>query len=368
MRVIISGGGTGGHIYPAIAIAQKLQENIKDCQILYVGIKGGPEENIAKKYSYEFRPIEGMGLPRKINKRFFKSLTTNLRGFSEARKIVKEFKPDIAIGTGGYVCGPILFQAASAKVPTLLHESNSYPGVTSKFLNKKVDVLCISYKEALKHFKYKDNIVVTGNPVRNNFKNEFSDSDLETLGIKKDRPVVFSFGGSNGSYALNKAVLELSKNIRGEYYLLHQTGKKNYDKFMEEMTENEFIKVFAYIDNIDLFYAVSDLVIASSGAMSLAEISSVKKPSILIPKAYTTENHQQYNAMTYVDNKASLMILEKDLSGDMLNETILKMISDKEKLKEMGEASGKLAHKDASDKILELVTGLTEKNEKHKWW
>lgn len=364
MKVIISGGGTGGHIYPAIAIAQKLQENIKECQILYVGIEGGPEEAIAKKYGYDFRPIEGMGLPRKINKRFFKSLSKNMKGFKAARKIVKEFKPDIAIGTGGYVCGPIIFQAANAKVPTIIHESNSYPGVTSKFLSKKIDYLCISYPQAKRHFKYKENIIVTGNPVRTNFKETFDDQDLENLGIRKDRPVVFSFGGSNGSIALNKAVIELSQNLNDEFYLLHQTGKLHYGKFKEKVADNPYIKAFPYIDNIDLFYAVSDLVIASSGAMSLAEISAVKKPSILIPKAYTTENHQQYNAQTYVDNEASLMILEKDLSGQVLYDKITSIINDKDKLDRMGVAASSLADDGASDKILDLVLELVGNNAK----
>lgn len=361
MKIIISGGGTGGHIYPAIAIAQKLEENIKNTEILYVGIKGGPEEKIANKYGYEFRPIEGMGIPRKLNKKFFRSLRTNMRGFKNARKIIKEFKPDIAIGTGGYVCGPIIFQAANAHVPTIIHESNSYPGITSKFLSNKVDALCVSYNEAIKHFKNKDKIIVTGNPVRNNFTNEFIDEDLDNLGIKKDRPVVFSFGGSNGSYAMNEAVKEMADKLDGSFYLLHQTGRGNFDNFMKDLPENPYLKTFAYIDNIDLFYAVSDLVIASSGAMSLAEISAVGKPSILIPKAYTTENHQQYNAETYVENGAALMILEKDLNADVLYENIISIISDEEKLHEMGEASSKLRQDKASDAILDLVLRLTNK-------
>lgn len=361
MNVIISGGGTGGHIYPAVAIAQKIQENIDDANILYVGIEGGPEQAIAKKYGYKFEPIEGMGLPRKINKRFFKSIFTNMNGFKSAKRIVKEFKPDIAIGTGGYVCGPIIYQAAKQKVPTIIHESNSYPGKTSKYLSKKVDYLCISYSEAINHFKYKDNIVVTGNPVRTNFDSSYNNHDLRELGINKDIPIVFSFGGSNGSYAMNKAVKEMAGSLKGDFYLLHQTGKKNYDKFLETLTENEYIKVFPYIDNIDLFYAVSDLVIASSGAMSLAEISSVKKPSILIPKSYTTENHQQYNAETYVKAGASLMILEKDLNGKSLYNSIMSVINDKEKLKEMSENSGKLSQDGASDAILDLVFKLTER-------
>lgn len=359
MKVIISGGGTGGHIYPAIAIAQKLEENIENCQILYVGIKGGPEERIAEKYGYDFRPIDGMGIPRKINKRFFKSIITNTKGLSQAKKIIKDFKPDIAIGTGGYVCGPILYQASKQNVPTIVHESNSYPGFTSKFLSKRADKVCISYKDAKDHFKYKDNIVITGNPVRTNFSNKYTDENLKALGISDDRPVVFSFGGSNGSVAMNRAVSELSNLMNGHFYLLHQTGKNHFDKFLEETKENPYLKVFPYIDNIDLFYAVSDLIIASSGAMSLAEISAVGKASILIPKGYTTENHQQYNAQTYVDNGAAVMILEKDLTADLLYHNIMSIITDSEKIKEMGEASARLSSDDASDKILELVLELT---------
>ncbi|WP_297281448.1 undecaprenyldiphospho-muramoylpentapeptide beta-N-acetylglucosaminyltransferase [uncultured Anaerococcus sp.] len=361
MRVIISGGGTGGHIYPAIAIAQKIEENISDTKILYVGIKGGPEEAIAKKYGYEFRSIEGMGIPRKINKRLFKSLHTNMKGFRSAKKIIKDFKPDIAIGTGGYVCGPIIYKAAKAGVPTLIHESNSYPGVTSKFLSKKVDALCISYKQAKEHFKYKKNIVVTGNPVRTNFSSDYSSEDLRNLGIDKDIPVVFSFGGSNGSYAMNKAVKEMSYKLNGDFYLLHQTGKRNYDDFIKDLSDNPYLKVFPYIDNIDLFYAVSDLIIASSGAMSLAEISSVAKASILIPKAYTTENHQQYNAKTYVDNGASTMILERDLNGQVLYNNIMSIVNDKNKLTEMGDASSKLSNDGASDAIFNLILDLTNR-------
>ena len=361
MKVIISGGGTGGHIYPAIAIAQKIEENIEDTQILYVGIKGGPEEKIAEKYGYEFRPIEGMGIPRKVNKRFFKSLMANMRGFRNAKKIVKDFKPDIAIGTGGYVCGPIIYKASKAKVPTLIHESNSYPGVTSKFLSNKVDALCISYKEAIKHFKHKEKVVVTGNPVRNNFTNTYTDTDLEELGISKDIPVVFSFGGSNGSFQMNKAIKEMADKLGGSFYLLHQTGRNNYETFMEDLPKSKYLKVLPYIDNIDLFYAVSDLVIASSGAMSLAEISAVGKPSILIPKAYTTENHQQYNAETYVENGAASMILEKDLSADLLYGTITDIVNNPKKLKEMGEASKRLRQDEASDAILDIVLSLTGK-------
>lgn len=355
MRVIVSGGGTGGHIYPAIAMCQKLEEEIDDLEILYVGLNDGPEKRIVNKYGYKFRAIEAMGLPRKISKRLFKSLLTNLRGFKEAKKIIKEFKPDFVIGTGGYVCAPILYQASKKNVKTLIHESNSFPGVTTRFLSNKVDLVCISFEEAKKHLKNKKNVYVTGNPVRTNFNTSYSQEDLDKLGIKKDRPVVFSFGGSNGSKYLNDAVKQMSEFMDGKFYLLHQTGLKNYDEFIKNTKENEYIKTFSYIDNIDLFYAVSDLVIASSGAMSLSEISNLKKASILIPKVYTTENHQEYNARSYLKKGACSMILEKELNGKILYENILDIVEDKEKIKEMGEKASLLQNPNASDEIYDLI-------------
>ena len=361
MRVIVSGGGTGGHIYPAIAMCQKLEKEIEDIEILYVGIKGKPEERIVKKYGYQFRPIEAMGLPRKISKRLFKSLITNYKGFKEAKKIIKEFKPDLVIGTGGYVCAPVLYQASRKNIKTLIHESNSFPGITTRFLSNKVDLVCISFEEAKKHLKNQKNIHITGNPVRSNFNTDYTEKDLEKLGIKKDRPVVFSFGGSNGSKALNKAIKEMSEMMDGKFYLLHQTGSVYYDDFVENTKENEYIKVFSYIDNIDLFYGVSDLVISSSGAMSLSEISSLKKASILIPKAYTTENHQEYNARTYLNKGASSMILEKDLNGKVLYENIIQIIDDKEKLDDMGKMASNLQNPNASNDIYDLIIKLMEK-------
>lgn len=358
MKVIVSGGGTGGHIYPAIAICQKLEEEYSDIKILYLGIKGGPEEKIVKKYGYEFRAIEAMGLPRRISKRLFKSLFTNLRGFRMAGKILKEFKPDLVIGTGGYVCAPILYMASKRNIKTVIHESNSYPGITTRFLSNRVDRVLISFKEAKKHLKNKDNVYITGNPVRTSFDTDFDQKDLENLKIKKDRPVVFSFGGSNGSFALNKAVSEMSEIMEDEFYLLHQTGEKNYDDFVKNTKKSPYIRPFSYIDNIDLFYGVSDLVIASSGAMSLSEISSLKKASILIPKSYTTENHQEFNARTYLDEGASKMILEKDLTGQKLYDSIISIVNDKGKLKDMGEKASSLQDPKAGDKIFNIIDKL----------
>lgn len=361
MKVIVSGGGTGGHIYPAIAMCQKLEKEVENIEIIYVGIKGGPEERIAKKYGYKFKSIKAMGMPRKISKKLFKSFITNLKGSREAKNIIREFKPDLVIGTGGYVCAPILYQASKKKIKTLIHESNSYPGITTRFLSNKVDIVCISFKEAKKHLKNKNNIYITGNPVRTNFNTTFSQKDLDKLGIKKDRPIVFSFGGSNGSICLNEAVRQMSEKMNGEFYLLHQTGEKLYEDFLENTKKNEYLKVFSYIDNIDLFYGVSDLVISSSGAMSLSEISSLKKASILIPKSYTTENHQEHNARSYLEKGACSMILEKDLNGETLYKNIINIVKDKEKLRKMGEMASSLQNPKAADDIYRLIEDLMAK-------
>lgn len=361
MRIIISGGGTGGHIYPAVAIIEKLKEEIDDLEVLYVGTIGGLEEDIIGKLNYNFKAIDSAGIPRKINKKLFKSITSNFRGFMEAKKIIKEFKPDIVVGTGGYVCAPIVYQASKHHIPTLIHESNSYPGLANKFLSKFVDCICITYESCRKHFKTNKEIYLTGNPVRSNLDCKLNETVYEKLKIDKTKPVVFSFGGSNGSYYLNEAIIEMSKSFKGEFNILHATGKKNYDYVANKITDHKMIHLFNYIDDVALFYTISDLIITSSGAMTLAEISSVKKASILIPKSYTTENHQEFNALTYVKEGASEMILEKDLNASILYDKILSIINDGERLKYMGEMAGKLKDDDALLKIISKIRQLAKK-------
>ncbi|MDO4594201.1 MAG: undecaprenyldiphospho-muramoylpentapeptide beta-N-acetylglucosaminyltransferase [Tissierellia bacterium] len=360
MRVIISGGGTGGHIYPAIAILQELKSRIKDIEILYIGTKGGLEKDIVEKENIDFKPIDSMGIPRRVSKKLFKSAYKNIKGINEARVIINKFNPDLVIGTGGFVCAPVVLVAAKKNIRTLIHESNSYPGMANKFLNKYVDKVCITYEECKKYFKRQDNIILTGNPVRKNFNYKISDEDYEKLNIKKDKPIVFSFGGSNGSYFLNEAIIKMADKMKGDFYLIHATGKKNFDEVSSRIKQNDYIKLFSYIDDINKFYALSDLVITSSGAMTLSEISQIKKASILIPKSYTTENHQQFNAQTYVDKGASIMILEKDLNSSSLYDNIINVISDKEKLKIMGEKAGELAKTDALDKIVNIAIDLVK--------
>lgn len=350
MKVVISGGGTGGHIYPAVAIIEELKKRDSNIDILYIGSKNSMESELIPSLGINYKSIEVMGLPRKINKKFFKSIFVLLKGLRQAKKILKDFKPDVVIGTGGFVTGPVLYKAHKMGVYTIFHEQNSYPGITNRILSRYVNAMAVTFKESIKFFKNNDKCIVTGNPIRNRFEFLNRAESLKFFEIDKNSKNIFSFGGSNGSEELNKAVLGiLEKFYKNEKIsLIHVTGKLNYDKFLEEVKskgikiENN-VKILPYMTEMDKAYGVSDLVITSSGAITLAEISKIGLASILIPKAYTTENHQEFNARAYKDIGASELILEKELNSDLLWENIEKIIFDNSRLEQMKENAKKLA-------------------------
>lgn len=350
MKVVISGGGTGGHIYPAVAIIEELKKRDNNIDILYIGSKNSMESELIPSLGINYKSIEVMGLPRKINKKFFKSIFVLLKGLRQAKKILKRFKPDVVIGTGGFVTGPVLYKAHKMGIYTIFHEQNSYPGITNRILSRYVNAMAVTFKESIKFFKNNDKCVVTGNPIRNRFEFLNREESLKFFEIDENSKNIFSFGGSNGSEELNKAVLGiLEKFYKNEKIsLIHVTGKLNYDKFLEEVKskgikiENN-VKILPYMTEMDKAYGVSDLVITSSGAITLAEISKIGLASILIPKAYTTENHQEFNARAYKDIGASELILEKELNSDLLWENIEKIIFDNSRLEQMKENAKKLA-------------------------
>lgn len=350
MKVVISGGGTGGHIYPAVAIIEELKKRDSNIDILYIGSKNSMESELIPSLGINYKSIEVMGLPRKINKKFFKSIFVLLKGLRQAKKILKRFKPDVVIGTGGFVTGPVLYKSHKMGIYTIFHEQNSYPGITNRILSRYVNAMAVTFKESIKFFKNNDKCVVTGNPIRNRFEFLNREQSLKFFEIDENSKNIFSFGGSNGSEELNKAVLGiLDKFCENEKIsLIHVTGKLNYDKFLEEVKNKDIkignnVKILPYMTEMDKAYGVSDLVITSSGAITLAEISKIGLASILIPKAYTTENHQEFNARAYKDIGASELILEKELNSDLLWENIEKIIFDNSRLEQMKENAKKLA-------------------------
>ncbi len=357
MKYILSGGGTGGHIYPALAIGEEIKKQDKEAKILYVGKKNSLEEELAKKYGFDFQGIDISGLPRKkINKDTVITFFNLMKGLKECTKILDNFKPDIVIGTGGYVCVPIVFKAQQKKIKTAIQEQNAYPGKTNKVLAKKADYVFINFMEAKKYLN-NDNIIFTGNPIREVFSHLDRQKSRDALNIKIDEKFVFSFGGSGGQESTNDAILEiLNKNEKLPFKLTHVTGRDHYDYFMGKLGEvPENVEILDYTHKVYDYLSSADLVIASSSAMTLAEISAIGIASILIPKAYTAGNHQYYNAMSYSNMGASSVIEEENLNGETLLDGIEKILNKDEDRKLMADNSKKLASPDAVSKIVEIL-------------
>lgn len=369
MKFIVSGGGTGGHIYPAISVIEELKKRDKANEILYIGTKYGLEADIVSNLNIDFKSIHVRGIPRKLSMDTLRSTNELQKGLREARKIIKDFKPDLVFGTGGFVTGPVLYQAHRLKIKTAFHEQNSYPGIANRILSNFVDKYFVTFEESIKYFKNKERARITGNPLRSSFQ-EVSDNNEEIYkryGIDKNKRIVFVVGGSNGAKSLNEAIVNMKERIENQdsFDLILATGKNYFDDFKEKLKDVSNIHIYPYIDEIDKVYSISDLVITSSGAITLAELSYLGKASILIPKSYTTENHQVHNAQSFQDQGASIMILENELNSDRLFDTIKDIISDDDKLKSLSENSKKLSAPNATRDIVDGLYGLLN-NEKNK--
>ena len=364
MKVLLAGGGTGGHVYPAIAIANKIKEHNPDCEILFVGTKNGIESEIVPKAGFELKTVTVQGFKRKIDLDNIKRVFKLCKGLEQSRRIVKKYKPDIVIGTGGYVSGPVLFNAAMNKRVTIVHEQNSFPGVTNKILSKVATKVLTSFEDSHKRFPEasQDKLVLTAR---------------KNLGISEDKKMVLCYGGSGGSEEINDAMrLVIENMVKEDVAFIFATGKVYYDEFIETIKDIElkpYQRVMPYLDNMADGLAASDIVIGSAGAISLAEITALGKPSIIIPKAYTAENHQEYNAKSIESQGAGIAILEKDLTPQSLNEAVFKLLGDKELLIDMANNAKKIGKPEAIDLIYNEImksyneaVGSKKKNKKQK--
>ncbi len=366
MRVLITGGGTGGHINPALAIAQKVRLQDSSNEILYVGTKNGMESELVPKEGFDFKYVEAKYLRRKISLENIKTLFVSAKGVMQATKIINEFKPDIVVGTGGYVCGPVVLAAYLKKVPTMIHEQNVFPGITNKLLARVVDVIGISFQEAEKYFpeQARKKIVFVGNPVRKDILTADRKKSREKFSINSNDIYIYSFGGSGGQISLNEAIIDVIKKYNGKngIKLLHITGKKLYDGFMKQLDDQvkieKNIEVRNYMYDAATALSASDIVIGSAGAITIAEITAVGVPSILIPKTYTAENHQVYNARALEKEGAAKVILERDLNGKELITAIKEIIENKNMLKTMSLNSKRMGSTDVENKIYEAMLNL----------
>lgn len=369
MHILFAGGGTAGHINPALAVAEYIKNNEKDAKISYIGTEGKLEATLVPKAGYDFRTIDVAGFRRKITiPNIFYNISAATKAVTSsfaARRILKELKPDIVMGTGGYVSGPVLREAVKLGIKTAIHEQNAYPGITTKILAPKVDRVMLAMPEAKKHIGIDREYVVTGNPVREDFLKV--DKKTARKNLKLDgRPVILSFGGSLGARAINQSITELiTKNWQsGEYIFIHSTGAVGYDDFVTKLTSNgvdikaENIRILKYIDNMAECMAAADLVIGRAGAITLTELEAAGRASILIPSPYVAENHQFHNAMTLKNKNAAEVIEEKDLSGEHLISVVNSLLSNPSVTEEMGKNAASLAITDASKRIYDCIVGL----------
>lgn len=360
MKIIVSGGGTGGHIYPAVSIIEEFKRRDPSTEVLYIGTAHGLEADIIPDLGIDFKTIHVKGMPRKLNKKSMIAIRELFKGLRESKKLIKDFDPDVVIGTGGFVSGPVLYSAAKNKKYCVFHEQNSYPGITNRILSNYVDKYFVTYNESIQYFKKQGNAIVTGNPIRNRFEelDKKKDEDYAFFDLDPKKKVVFSFGGSNGSKAINDTILTIKEKINANSAIqwIHVTGKNNYDNFLKTIgSTGDNIKLYPYMNDMDKAYNITDLIITSSGAITLAEISFCGLASILIPKGYTTENHQEFNARVYEKNGAAKVLLEKDLDGNILYNLIEEIISDDKIIVEMKKASKGLAKPNAAKDIVDRI-------------
>ncbi|HLQ75327.1 MAG TPA: undecaprenyldiphospho-muramoylpentapeptide beta-N-acetylglucosaminyltransferase [Alloiococcus sp.] len=370
LKIILSGGGTGGHIYPALALADRLKEINANVEFLYIGTERGLESKVVRDTEIPFKSIKVEGFVRKLNKDGFlynmKSVYYFINSLRKARKIIKEFQPDIVIGTGGYVCAPVLYQAAKLQIPTIIHEQNSVAGITNKFLARYVDKIAICFEEAADEFKkYISKVVYTGNPRAQEVANVKADNALSDLGLDPNKTSVIIFGGSRGAYEINQAFIKSYEILaKKPYQILFVPGSANYSSIINQLAdlygdyEKDNIFIEAYIDRMPQVFKEIDLVVSRSGATTLAELTALGLPSILIPSPNVTEDHQTKNARSLVNHNAAVMIQESDLTVDLFVEQIDSLMMNETARLEMANEAKKLGRPNASDDIIKLMLSL----------
>ncbi len=362
MKAIIAAAGTGGHINPGIAIANEIKKHNPDAEITFIGTKRGLENDLVPRAGYQLKTIEAYGILREISIKNFKNMIKTLKSYKTARNIIKEIKPDIIIGTGGYICGPVISGGKKLGIPTVLHESNAFPGIAVKVLAKKTNTVLVGFEDAIKRLPKAKNVVVTGTPTKVNKKELTQEQKVEIkhqFNISNDLPIVTVFGGSQGAESINKCLIEIINNkLNEKYHIIWAVGQKNYEDVKTKLHQEFNVSIAPYIYNMEDVLNLTDLVVARSGAMTITEIARCGKPAIFVPFPYATENHQEYNAKVLANVDAAKIILDKNLDYNNLNKTINEIISNRDKLKLMGENAERVSIKNVEEKIYNEIEKL----------
>ncbi|MBQ3407765.1 MAG: undecaprenyldiphospho-muramoylpentapeptide beta-N-acetylglucosaminyltransferase [Clostridia bacterium] len=366
MKVIISAAGTGGHINPGIAIANKIKEHEPDSEIVFFGTTRGLENDLVPRAGYTLKTIEAYGIQPKPSFSNLKNIIKTMNSRKIVKEFIEEFKPDIVIGTGGYICGPVFAAANAKKIPTFLHESNAYPGRAVKLFAKKAEKVFVGFEEAKDKLSNIKNVVVTGTPTKIkklDISVERKNKILQEFKLDTNKPIVLVFGGSQGAQKINEAVIEIiKKSMNKDYQIIWATGPKQYDVIKEQLNdcnidiENvENAKIMPYIYNMEELINICDLNVCRSGAMTITEIAIVEKPAIFIPLPSTGANRQENNARVLEKLGAAKVILNADLNSEILNKYIVEIIYDRENLVKMGKNANKIAMQDVEEKIYQEI-------------
>ncbi len=361
MKIIIAAGGTAGHINPGLAIAQHIKSKHPDAEIMFVGRKEGMEYGLVTKAGYKFCHMEVTGFQRRLTlnniKRNLITVKNLLFASSKAKKILKDFAPDMVIGTGGYVSGPILLKAAKMGIKTAIHEQNAFAGVTNKLLSKNVDTVFVATEKAAQYMAFPEKCIVCGNPVREEIQAADVQQSRKELGVE-GKTVILSFGGSLGARKLNNAMkaVVLHNKDREDIVHYHVVGRYDEGEFVAFLAQNDIqqsenLQVFEYLYDIPKYMAAADILITRCGALTIAEIACMGKASILIPSPNVAENHQYHNGKVLADMGAAVLIEEKDLTDDAIINAFESMYSDTTKTKQMGVLSRQAYKQDCLDII-----------------
>lgn len=370
MRVLLAGGGTAGHCNPAIAIASIIKEKNKDAKILFVGNKGKIEETLVAKAGFDLHPIRIQGFRRKLTLDNLKTVELYLKAKKECKRLIQEFKPDLVIGTGGYVSGPVVVAAQKLGIPTCIHEQNAYPGITSKMLSKKADIVFVSFPGSEEYFGKTKKMVLSGNPLRAEILSTDREAARAALGLSEKDFYLLSFAGSLGALEVNKTMVDfIAKNHRqGDFHHTHATGERGWKWMPEKLKEKGFdvekegpIKVQPYLYDMPLHLAAADAVVSRAGAITLGELTALGKPAILIPSPNVTHNHQYYNARSLSDREGAILLEEKDLSAEKLYEIALSLKEDPAKRERLSKNAMTLALPEAAETIYQEIYQLIRK-------
>lgn len=359
MRVVVSAGGTGGHIYPALAIINKIKEKEPDSEFLYIGTTDRMEATIIPELGYDYVGLEIKGLNRKNPFKNISVLKSFISAVNKSKKAIKKFNPDIVLGVGGYVTLPVIYAAHSLKIKTFIHEQNSIPGLSNKLLNKKVDAIGVSLPSSLNHFDRKKT-TYTGNP-RSEEVITVAKVDKKKYGLNKNKKLVLFVMGSLGSQTINNMMKEiLPKFATKDYEVLFVTGKNYYEEYKKMKKIPENVKLVPYLNDMLGVMKNTDLIISRAGASTISEITALGLPSILIPSPYVTHNHQEENAKVLENNGASIIIKEKELDASILLEKIDLILNDTKRYNEMVRCNKKLGITDSATRIYNIIKKLVD--------